>query len=120
MGWILAGPQSCSLYFSSYSDRILTVFRTNVWAYPSIQGDATSVAIDSEGTPVIVSQQITPAIDPQSLPLEEAAHALGCGRTTVFKLIREKRLRVVKFGTRTVIPRGEIERILNAAAPDVA
>jgi len=69
---------------------------------------------------VIVSPHTTPLIERQGLRIEEAAHALGCGRTTVFKLIREGRLRVVKLGTRTVIPRGEIERILGATGSDAA
>ncbi len=64
-----------------------------------------------------------PAADPmerEGLRVEETAFVLGCGRTTVFKLIREGRLRVVKFGTRTVVPRSEIERLLNARPSDVA
>jgi excisionase family DNA binding protein len=69
---------------------------------------------------VILSHQLPPAIERQGLRIEEAAHALGCGRTTVFKLIREGRLRVVKLGTRTVIPRNEIERILGATGSDAA
>jgi excisionase family DNA binding protein len=61
---------------------------------------------------MIVSPHTTPLIERQGLRIEEAAHALGCGRTTVFKLIREGRLRVVKLGTRTIIPRSEVARLL--------
>ncbi len=69
---------------------------------------------------MIVSHRTAPPIERQGLRIEEAAHALGCGRTTVFKLIREGRLRVVKLGTRTVIPRAEIEHLLSTRGSDAA
>jgi len=60
----------------------------------------------------------------EGLRVEEAAHIIGCGRTTVFQLIRQGRLRVVKLGTRTVIPRSEITRLLaetkNGTTGDIA
>lgn len=54
----------------------------------------------------------------EGLRVEEAAHILGCGRTTIFHLIREKRLRVVKLGTRTIVPRSEINRLLSGFSTD--
>lgn len=54
----------------------------------------------------------------EGLRVEEAAFMLGCGRTTVFQLIREKRLRVVKLGARTIVPRTEIARLLSEATQD--
>ena len=45
----------------------------------------------------------------------EAARMIGCGRTTVWKLIRQRRLRVVKLGTRTIVPRNEVLRLLGEA-----
>ena len=48
----------------------------------------------------------------EGLRVEEAAQVLGCGRTTVFALIREGRLRRVKLGTRTIVPRAEVLRLL--------
>lgn len=65
---------------------------------------------------MIVSHHTTPAIERQGLRIEEAAHALGCGRTTVFKLIRTGRLRVVKLGARTIVPRNEVARLLSEGA----
>jgi excisionase family DNA binding protein len=44
----------------------------------------------------------------------EAAAALGISRVKVFGLMKEGRLRRVKLGRRTVIPRGEIDRLLAA------
>lgn len=43
----------------------------------------------------------------------EAAAVLGIGRTTVYQLVSEGRLRVVKIGVRTLIPATEIDRLLN-------
>ena len=53
------------------------------------------------------------ALQREGLRAEEAAHILGCGRTTVFALIRQGHLRAVKLGTRTVIPRSEINKLLH-------
>ncbi len=43
----------------------------------------------------------------------EAARIVGCGRTKVYDLIKEGRIRPVKIGTRTIIPKSEIDRLLN-------
>ena len=67
-----------------------------------------------------IGARLAQDVERQSLRVEEAARALGCGRTTVFKLIREGRLRAVKLGTRTVIPRSEIGRLLKARDGDAA
>ncbi len=67
-----------------------------------------------------IGARLAQDVERQGLRVEEAARALGCGRTTVFKLIREGRLRAVKLGTRTVIPRSEIGRLLNARDGDAA
>ena len=48
----------------------------------------------------------------------EAAKVIGVGRTTVHALINQKRLRVVKVGARTIIPRGEIDRLLRVDADE--
>ena len=49
----------------------------------------------------------------EGLNLEEARCELGCSRSTLYKLMREGRLRYVKIGRRTIIPRDEIGRILS-------
>jgi len=51
----------------------------------------------------------------EGLRVEEGAALLGCGRTKVFDLIKQGRLRVVKLGTRTIIPRSEVLRLLAEA-----
>jgi excisionase family DNA binding protein len=43
-----------------------------------------------------------------------AGRLIGCGKTMVFKLIREGRLEAVKLGAATIIPRDSIERLMNS------
>jgi excisionase family DNA binding protein len=52
-------------------------------------------------------------LPPQRLawPVDEAAYRLGIGRTSLYKLIAEGKLRLVKVAGRSVIPNGEIVRI---------
>lgn len=51
----------------------------------------------------------------EAFTVDETAFALHVGRVTVYKLLNEGRLRRVKIGTRTVIPRSEIDRLLNGS-----
>lgn len=49
----------------------------------------------------------------------EAAEALGVGRSTVFELLQTGRLRRVKIGAKTVIPRSSLLALLGET-PDAA
>lgn len=49
----------------------------------------------------------------------EAAEALGVGRSTIFDLMKDGKLRRVKIGAKTVIPRSSLEALL-AETPDAA
>lgn len=44
--------------------------------------------------------------------IEEAAVALGIGRTLLYKLIKAGEIRVVKVGDRTLLPVREVEAFL--------
>ncbi len=61
---------------------------------------------------MVVKQVLPEGMQREGLRVEEAAQVLGCGRTTVFALIREGRLRAVKLGARTIVPRSEVLRLL--------
>lgn len=54
------------------------------------------------------------AVPALALSVEDAARALSIGRTMVFYLIRDGRLRSVKIGSRTVVPVWAIEEFLSA------
>jgi hypothetical protein len=43
-----------------------------------------------------------------------AGRLIGCGKTMVFKLIREGRLEAVKLGSATIIPSASIERLISS------
>lgn len=43
---------------------------------------------------------------------EEAAEALSLGQTAIYALLKEGRLKRVKFGRRTLIPRSSLEALL--------
>ncbi len=45
--------------------------------------------------------------------VSEAARIIGVGRTTMHKMIREGHIRRTKIGSRTIISRDEIDRLLN-------
>lgn len=61
------------------------------------------------------TQTAIPSIERRALRVEEAAMRLSVGRTTLYKLIRQGRLRSIKLAARTVIPCSEIDRLLNEA-----
>lgn len=47
--------------------------------------------------------------------VEEAAVVMSVGKSTVWRWIHDKRVRSVKLGGRTLIPREELLRLLDAA-----
>ena len=48
-----------------------------------------------------------------SYSVEDAAEALGIGRTFAFHLIKEGKLKALKCGRRTLIPVAEVEAFLS-------
>jgi len=50
------------------------------------------------------------------VPVPEAAQLLGIGRTRTWQLIYEGRLKAVRIGRRTLIPRAELERFVRELA----
>lgn len=51
------------------------------------------------------------ANDKIAYTIKEACEATGVGRSTIYELMSEGRLRKVKLGTRTLIPRSELEAL---------
>lgn len=54
-------------------------------------------------------------VERQGYNVGEAARIIGVGRTTMHKMLNQGRIRPVKIGARTVIPKSEIERLLNGS-----
>lgn len=60
----------------------------------------------------------TDTVAPAALSIPSCAKTLGISRDTVYRLVRERKLRLVKLGTRTVIPVAEVDRLLAPPAND--
>jgi excisionase family DNA binding protein len=60
------------------------------------------------------SARRAPPIPPDRLawPITEGAHRLGIGRSSIYKLHGEGKLRLVKVAGRTLIPDSEIRRLI--------
>jgi excisionase family DNA binding protein len=54
----------------------------------------------------------------QTLTVEEAARALGIGRSAAYLAVRRGDLPVIRIGRRYVVPRIALERMLNETSHD--
>ena len=54
-------------------------------------------------------------MQPITISINDAAKALGLGRTSIYVLIRQGRLDTVKFGRRTLIKMASIRQMLGEA-----
>jgi len=54
-------------------------------------------------------QQSAPVAD----TVDDFCSSLNIGRTTLYKLVREKRIKLVKLGRRSLVPRTERDRLLS-------
>ncbi len=61
----------------------------------------------------LVEEKAREEVERQGYNVAEAARIIGIGRTTMHKLLNQGRLRPIKIGSRTIIPRSEIDRLLN-------
>ncbi|SCG19734.1 transcriptional regulator, AlpA family [Micromonospora echinofusca] len=59
-------------------------------------------------------------ITPRVLRVEEAARALGIGRSLVYELIRSGRLRSFKVGSRRLIPAAAIDEVITTLTEEAA
>lgn len=57
---------------------------------------------------------VTTKVELVAVSVDEAARRLSVGRTLLYDLIRQGKVRAIKIGARTVVPVTEITRILNA------
>ena len=54
-------------------------------------------------------------MNPLATSINDAAKALGLGRTTIYKFIAEGRLEAIKLGRRTLVKVESIRRVIDAA-----
>lgn len=55
-----------------------------------------------------------------AFPVNDACHALGIKRTSLYELIKRKEITALKIAGRTVIPRSEIERLTRVECTEAA
>ena len=61
-----------------------------------------------------------PAQQPLTMTVEEAAAALGIGRTSAYQAIARGELPCLRIGRRVVVPRPAIERLLQGTTNEAA
>jgi excisionase family DNA binding protein len=57
---------------------------------------------------------------PRLLSVEQAAQLLGIGRSTAYELVRARKLRSLKIGTRRLVPREAIDEVIAALGKEAA
>lgn len=58
-----------------------------------------------------MTQTTTPLTAPRAYRISDACRTLGIGRSTVYKLASQGRLRLARIAGRTVVPASEIDRL---------
>lgn len=61
---------------------------------------------------------LRPEIEKLGLTVPEAAALSSLGQTSIYKAIKERRLRIRKYGTRTIITRADLQSFLETL-PDL-
>ncbi len=64
------------------------------------------------------SSMLRPANEKLGLTVPEAAALSSLGQTSIYKAIREGRLRIRKYGTRTIITRADLASFLENLPDD--
>ena len=60
--------------------------------------------------PTIIEQNLA-ASGKLAYRVDEACHALGIGRTSLYELVKSGELKLIKVAGRTLVPRSELERL---------
>ena len=61
--------------------------------------------------PTIHDQKLSATVGKLAYRIEEACHALGIGRTSLYELVKSGELKLIKIAGRSLVPRSEIERL---------
>jgi hypothetical protein len=59
----------------------------------------------------MTAKQITPQTERYAFPVNDACHALGIKRTSLYELAKTGQLKLIKIAGRTLVPRSELERL---------
>ena len=61
--------------------------------------------------PNIIELNPPPAASKLAYRVDEACHALGIGRTSLYELVKSGELKLIKIAGRTLVPHSELERL---------
>lgn len=59
----------------------------------------------------MTAKQTIPQFDRFAFPVNDACHALGIRRTSLYELAKTGQIKLIKIAGRTLVPRSEIERL---------
>ncbi len=59
----------------------------------------------------MTAMQTIPQADRFAYPVNDACHALGIKRTSLYELAKAGEIKLIKIAGRTLVPRSEIERL---------
>ena len=62
----------------------------------------------------MTAKQMPSQFDRFAYPVNDACHALGIKRTSLYELAKAGELKLIKIAGRTLVPRSEIERLTRA------
>ena len=66
--------------------------------------------MSKQKNPIIYNRKRLPA-DKLAYRIDEACHALGIGRTSLYELAKAGQIKLIKIAGRSLVPRSEIERL---------
>jgi len=55
-------------------------------------------------------------IEPLAVSIKDACRITGLGKTTLYELAKDRRLKLTRIGSRTLVPMSELHRLVNEAA----
>jgi excisionase family DNA binding protein len=65
----------------------------------------------------MTAKQIIPKSERFAYPVNDACHALGIKRTSLYELAKNGELKLIKIAGRTLVPRSEIEWLTSVERP---
>ena len=58
-----------------------------------------------------IQGQMLAAAGKMAYRIDEACHALGIGRTSLYELVKQRKLKLITIAGRRLVPRSELERL---------
>jgi excisionase family DNA binding protein len=59
-------------------------------------------------------------IEPLAVPIPDGARIIGCGRSKLYQLIKEKQIPLIKLGRRSLVPVSSLRALIEAKMKEAA